>query len=214
MTPEREHKIVVKLIELLLGLFNHRGNNICTDLVGTGVDTTPEGLRDSQSRSTQDQVLLAPAFDQGPLINMEPQEALFSTDEYLRALVDRIDRVFKDPMAAEKESEHDIKPPLTDIDVSRIKETWHRYEKLIPHHSGGFYLPDTLPFSARNTAYSVLQSDMFGIFHSDMKMSRFIVSFDKIPQGQEEQVTLTLTGWEHAHRAPVRHLSSACPEAY
>jgi len=253
LTPTQEFKVCVRLTELLLALFNYRGSLICTDLQGTSVNTRPAPRHQRSPlpppTSTQTPVLLSRPFDEGPLATMPPQRAMTSTTDYLHALANRINRVFNDTSTpgagagaapspsnlAARDTGRPENPPLTDLDVSRIKETWKRLSFLIPYHTGGFYIPGTLSPSARHTAYTVLQSQDFGILHSDMQMSRFIVQFTAAPAppptpvasapdtastapgptpSRERDVTLTLTGWEHAHRAPLWSCARMPPWLY
>jgi len=65
------------------------------------------------------------------------------------------------------------------------------------NHTGGFYIPGTLSSEARRLAYAVLQSRQFGIYHSDMQMSRFIIQIipkekEDNPQDPDPNVILTL----------------------
>jgi hypothetical protein len=235
-------KVCVRLVELLLKLFNYRGSRICTNLEGTGVNNRGASALPAQQQADPQpiygypSVLQSRPFTEGPLSSMDPQEALTSTTDYLVALSHRMDRIFTDPAAnlAARHSSPPGTPPLTDADISRIRDTWHRLGTLIPYHTGGFYIPGTLSTEARRVAYSVLQSKEFGIYHSDMQMSRFIVQIiTKDASGsterkegnpgpstsanantnanmnanmngvQEIDVILTLTGWEHAFRAPL-----------
>jgi hypothetical protein len=141
---------------------------------------------------------------------LDPQAAPTSNTDYLIALSHRMDRIFTNPAATQdaRDTAHPSNPPLTDADILRIRETWRRLGSLIPYHTGGFYIPGTLSSEARHLAYAVLQSREFGIYHSDMQMSRFIIQI--IPKEKEDNpldpdpnVILTLTGWEHAYRAPL-----------
>ncbi|KAI0265795.1 hypothetical protein BC834DRAFT_843290 [Gloeopeniophorella convolvens] len=149
-------------------------------------------------------VLLGPLFDEGPLIRMEPQEALTSTHDYLLALAQRPERIFNGP-----DEDPDARnlgwpdsAPLTDADVAALRATWKRLGYLISYHSGGFYIPGSLSPDARFTAYSVLQSKGFGVRHGDMQMARFVVRWAR-PGDTNSDATLALTGWEHAARAPL-----------
>lgn len=218
LTSYQETKVCVRLVELLLKLFNYRGSRICTDLEGTGVNNRgAASLSSATTQQPQEQiygyppVLQSRPFTQGPLASMDPpQEALTSTTDYLVALSHRMDRIFTDPTAqVDPPSDLDSNEPLTDTDISRIRETWHRLGSLIPYHTGGFYIPGTLSSEARHIAYSVLQSREFGIYHSDMQMSRFIIQIIPKETGggaredPDPNILLTLTGWEHAFRAPL-----------
>lgn len=229
-------KVCVRLVELLLKLFNYRGSRICTNLEGTGVNNRGASVLPAQQQANPQplygypSVLQSRPFTEEPLLTMDPQEALSSTTDYLIALSHRMDRIFTDPVAnlAARHSGPAGTPPLTDEDISRIRETWHRLGTLVRYHTGGFYIPGTLSNEARRTACSVLQSREFGIYHSDMQMSRFIVQVitrdvpssaehkegnagpssstnanQNVNEGQEIDVILTLTGWEHAFRAPL-----------
>lgn len=145
---------------------------------------------------------------------MPPQPALRSNEQYLKALAQRMERIFtklpdgtpSPENLAARDTGWSENPILTDVDVDRIKETWQRLGEVIPHHTGGFYIPGTLSYNARQVAYSILNSNAFGIRHGDMQMSRFIVNFFTVTADDGElveQVTLALTGWEHAYRAPL-----------
>jgi hypothetical protein len=145
-----------------------------------------------------------------------PQGALTSTTDYLVALSQRMEKIFTNPAAtlAARATVHPSNPPLTDADIAHIRETWQRLGSLIPYHTGGFYIPGTLSSDARHIAYTVLQSREFAIYHSDMQMSRFIIQFvpninssahgvNPSSPATDPNILLTLTGWEHAFRAPL-----------
>ena len=101
----QEMKVCVRLVELLLKLFNYRGSRICTDLEGTGVNNrgasalAAQQQMDPQPIYGYPSVLQSRPFREGPLLFMDPQEALTSTTDYLVALSHRMDRVFTDPVA-------------------------------------------------------------------------------------------------------------------
>jgi hypothetical protein len=216
LTSYQETQVCVRLVELLLKLFNYRGSRICTDLEGTGVNTRGASASpDMQQQNPQPidgypPILQSRPFTESPLLLMGPQGAPRTTTDYLVALSQRMDRIFTDPTATltARAAVHPSNPPLSDVDISRIRDTWRRLGLLIPYHTGGFYIPGTLSFEARRMAYAVLQSRVFGIYHSDMQMSRFIIQI--VPREREDNtadpdpnVILTLTGWEHAFRAPL-----------
>ncbi|KAH7930716.1 hypothetical protein BV22DRAFT_1028166 [Leucogyrophana mollusca] len=218
MSHIQEMKVCIRLTELLLNLFNYRGALICTDLQGTGINTRPASvlLQDEQQRQPpigQHPVLLSRPFNEGPLASMPPPCALPNTESYLIALACRIERLFDgtaEPQVADQARDTGFpdNPPLSDTDIAEIRETWGRLRSLIPYHTGGFYIPGSLSFPARQMAYSVLQSRRFGIYHSDMQMERFIVRFLPNKDGSIEEadaeIEMTLcTGWEHAFRAPL-----------
>ncbi|KAJ8515342.1 hypothetical protein ONZ45_g7230 [Pleurotus djamor] len=208
LSTKDQQVVILKVAEILLAMFNHRGGEINTEIQGS-----PRGMQ--QMRATVQEntaLLLAPAFDQGPLVTLPPQRALRSNEEYLRALAARVERVFSSPQASEmaRSAGDGDRPRLSDQDVERIRETWKRMAMLIPFHAGGFYLPSDLPLQASNAARSVLQSPNFGIYHSDMRMSRFMVDIRVYsaptptdPHARVADVVVGLTGWEHAHRAPL-----------
>lgn len=150
----------MKLVELLLKLFNYRGSRISTDLEGVDINTRAASMLPTQLQVDPQPiygfspVLQSPPFKEGPLSLMEPQEALTNTTDYLVALSRRMERIFGDPAGniAARNSGHPPGPPLTDADVSRILDTWHRLGSLIPYHTGGFYIPGTLSSDARHIA--------------------------------------------------------------
>ncbi|KAF9491388.1 hypothetical protein BDN71DRAFT_1452985 [Pleurotus eryngii] len=210
LPSHRRLRIVGKVTEFLLAMFNYRSDVMHTELQGSST-----GGMNTSAITGNREVLLAPAFDQGPLATLPPQSAVGSTEEYLRAVSSRVDRVFASPETnqAARKSNHPDEPPLSDEDVARIRETWKRLARLIPFHIGGFYLPNTLSKEAYEMAQKVLQSPQFGIHHSDMQMSRFIVDFSgplvTYSSGEggatwtEPDVIVGLTGWEHARWAPL-----------
>lgn len=203
LPPARKMKVLYKLVDLHKNMFFYRGQKICTDLKGTNIDTR-------RNVETQPSVLLTPPFSQGPLQDMAPQPAVNTVKDYLYALAHRMDRVFSttstgaptaENLAARKDTMGN--PHLTQTDVDRIKETWRRLATLVPHHSGGFYIPGHLSVEARRLAYGILQSQP-GIRHQSTEMSRYIVQFHPPTAGNpEESLSITLTGWEHAHYAPL-----------
>lgn len=152
-------------------------------------------------------VLLSKPFDQGPLKNMEPQQCTTTTHDYLLALADRIETIFTHSSEAVKTEARDTgwreNALLTDLDIQRVRATWHRLASLIPYHTGGFFLPKNLSPQAYESALSVMQSREFGIVHTDMQMCRYIVRTVTRPNGELEVNSVTLTGWEHAYHAPL-----------
>ncbi|KAF9006526.1 hypothetical protein BDQ17DRAFT_1302895 [Cyathus striatus] len=211
LSPNLQFMVLVRIAETLCSMFNFRGSLICTDLLGTGTDTRP-GAQGEKRPVTHKPVLLAPPFDQGPLNGMPPVPAMKSAEEYLNALANRIDRVFTETSTGEptpenlsgRKSRIPGGPDLTYLEVQRAKDTWSRLASLIPYHIGGFYLPSTLPRRAREAAIDILQSNYFGVKHTDMKMTRFIVDIQpNEPPREGHKINVTLTGWEHAHRAPL-----------
>lgn len=197
--------VLVKIAETLCNMFNFRGSLICTDLLGTEVDTRPPVHGESRLM-TQKPILLLPPLDQGPLLTLPPQAAVETTAEYLDAVIYRIERLFGDDgeptpeNIAARVSKWTGTPNLTYLDIERVRATWKRLATLVPYHTGGFFIPKTLPRKAREVAYSILQSQQHGIRHSKMEMKRFIVNFSAVEEGS---VLVTLTGWEHAYRAPL-----------
>jgi hypothetical protein len=135
---------------------------------------------------------------------MEPQEGLSSTHDYLLALAERPERVFGGPteIPGARDTGWPGVPPLGDAEVAAVRDTWKRLGRLICYHSGGFYIPGSLSPEARYTAYSLLQSEAFGVRHRDMQMTRFVVRWAR-PGDVQSDATLALTGWEHAARAPL-----------
>ncbi|TFK43677.1 hypothetical protein BDQ12DRAFT_675376 [Crucibulum laeve] len=213
LTASQQFMVLVKIAELQCNMFNFRGSHICTDLLGTGVDTRPVMPGETRTTpATTNLTILAAPFDQYPLNTMPAVAAVNTTEAYLKTLGNRIERVFastaqgdptKENLAARK-SRVQGAPDMTYLDVQRARDTWKRLGVLIPHHVGGFYLPSSLPKKARDSALSILKSQQFGIKHPDMQMWRFIVDF--LPSegpNTEQKLTVTLTGWEHAYRAPL-----------
>ncbi|EGO02067.1 hypothetical protein SERLA73DRAFT_177792 [Serpula lacrymans var. lacrymans S7.3] len=201
-------KVCIKLTELLLSMFNLRGSLICTDLQGTDINTRSASAlpQDQQPRRQyQPSVLLSRPFNDHPLDKISPQTGLSTAADYLASLGYRAERIFSSSEFNQvaRDTGYPENPPLSDEDVVLIIETFKRYRSLIPYHTGGFYIPGTLSAPARELAYSVLQSRHFGIYHGDMQMSRFIVRFTEIVDSPDMEVTMTLTGWEHAFRAPL-----------
>jgi len=137
---------------------------------------------------------------------MHPQEAATSTHDYLIALSKRPERVYDSSNTTFTEAGRDTgwpgDPKLTDADIILIRDTWNRLGSLIPYHSGGFYIPGNLSPEARYLAYSVLQSKEFGIRHTDLQMARIILQWVR-PGDDDSDVTLVVTGWEHAYYAPL-----------
>lgn len=213
LTPDEELKVCSKLADLLLKLFNTRGSLICTDLLGTGIDTSvfsailPEG----QQRQNPDKVsplILSRPFNEPPLDTMIPQYALCTNADYLTALCWRIKRLCgstEDIIARARDTGFADNPLLTIEDMVQARETFRRLTIMIPHHIGGFYIPGTLSRAAREEAYSILQNKKFGICHGDMQMDRFLVRFLPNKDGVlRSDVELVLcTGWEHSFRAPL-----------
>ncbi|KAI0065829.1 hypothetical protein BV25DRAFT_1598435 [Artomyces pyxidatus] len=202
LKPRQIMTICARLGELLVKLFNCRSQLLCSE---TNVPDSPPRTP-LESNNYRRPVLLSRPFDEGPLASMEPQEALTSTHDYLLALSKRPERVFASPddpaNTAGRDTGWPDHPPLTDADVVLLRDTWNRLGSLIPYHSGGFYIPGSLSPEARYTAYSVLQSKEYGVRHADMQMRRFVVRWAR-PGDEHSDATLALTGWEHAHRAPL-----------
>lgn len=193
--------VCARLGEILVKLFNCRSPLLCSE---TNVEDSPPHAS-THPGGWRRPVLLSKPFDEGPLATMEPQEALTSTHDYLLALSKRPERVFgstKDIDVSGRDTGWQDHKELSDMDVILLRDTWNRLGSLIPYHSGGFYIPGSLSPEARYTAYSVLQSKEFGIRHTDMQMSRFVVRWAR-PGDEQSDLTLALTGWEHAHRAPL-----------
>lgn len=162
LTSYQEVKVCVKLVELLLKLFNYRGSKICTDLEGIGTSSRGASAIPSQTVTAPPRVyghpptLQSEPFKQGPLSHMPPQEALSNTTDYLLALANRMERIFDDPAASVEarsiNQASDDPAYLTNAGVSHIRETWRRLGTLIPYHTGGFYIPGTLSSDARRVA--------------------------------------------------------------
>ncbi|TFK71766.1 hypothetical protein BDN72DRAFT_408329 [Pluteus cervinus] len=202
------HRVCTEVVRILLMLFNNRGSYICTDLLGTNVNTRPSQPPAPLSRPA---VLLTAPFDQGPLINMAPQPALYSAHQYLEALAGRIFRVFPVTPTGQpilprghpsRQTGSPLKPELTDEDVAKLNGNWTNWQRLVSYHAGGYYVPHHLSAAARQLVIALLTCRQFGIRHRDMRMSRFIVSFHSVGEN-ERHSRVTLTGWEHAHRAPL-----------
>ncbi|KAG1752568.1 uncharacterized protein EDB91DRAFT_1045027 [Suillus paluster] len=216
LTPDEELKICSKLADLLLKLFNNRGSLICTDLLGTGVNTCISSvlLQEGQQRLRPlgvGPLLLSRPFNERPLDIMDPQGALSTNADYLTALCWRVKRLFgnnEDLRAQARDTGFADNPLLTAEDMEQARETFRRLTNLIEYHIGGFYIPETLSRAAREEAYLILQRKNFGICHGDMQMYRFLVRFLPDKNGKlrtpDSDVELVLcTGWEHSFRAPL-----------
>ncbi|KAG2155003.1 uncharacterized protein EDB93DRAFT_1266218 [Suillus bovinus] len=197
LTPDEELKVCSKLADLLLKLFNTRGRLICTDLLGTGIDTSVFSalLQEGQQHQSPDgpsPLILSRPFNEPPLDRMIPQYALSTNADYLTALCWRIARLCgstEDIIARARDTGFADNPLLTIEDMVQARETFRRLASIIPHHIGGFYIPGTLSREAREEAYSILQHRKFGICHGDMQMHHLEL--------------VLCTGWEHAFRAPL-----------
>ena len=200
LEPRQIMTVCARLGELLVKLFNCRSPLLCSE---TDVPDSPPRTPESSAHYRRP-VLLCPPFDEGPLEQMEPQEGLTSTHDYLLALAERPERVFGGPteVPGARDTGWPGVAPLGDGDVAAVRDTWKRLGYLISYHSGGFYIPGSLSPEARFTAYSVLQSKEFGVHHWDMQMARFVVRWAR-PGDVHSDATLALTGWEHATRAPL-----------
>ena len=200
LEPRQIMTVCARLGELLVKLFNCRSPVLCSE---TDVPDSPPRTPESSAHYRRP-VLLCPPFDEGPLEQMEPQEGLTSTHDYLLALAERPERVFGGPtdVPSARDTGWPDVAPLGDADVAAVRDTWKRLGYLISYHSGGFYIPGSLSPEARFTAYSVLQSKEFGVRHWDMQMARFVVRWAR-PGDVHSDATLALTGWEHATRAPL-----------
>ncbi|KAI0306829.1 hypothetical protein B0F90DRAFT_1665211 [Multifurca ochricompacta] len=201
LEPRQIMTICARLGELLVKLFNCRSPLLCSE---TDVPDSPPRTPASSAHYRRP-ILLAPPFDEGPLMHMEPQEALTSTHDYLLALVQRPERIFGGVTEAPA--------PLDEADVAVVRATWKNLGHLISYHSGGFYIPSSLSPEARFTAYSVLQSKEFGVWHWDMQMTRFVVRWAR-PGDVHSDATLALTGWEYAARAPLWSCARMPPWLY
>lgn len=164
--------------------------------------TRREPLGKNHEDFVSSSLLLAPAFDQGPLADMDPVSGTTDVNVYLTSLAQRIDRIFDSPMSVVAGEVPKLgwpgKSQLTLDDVVKIRKTWYNLKKLIPYTSGGWYLPTDLSESARKLALSILKSSNYAIYHSDMRMSRIIV--DMVEDGH---FSLCVYGWEHAYCAPL-----------
>jgi hypothetical protein len=216
LSPEEELKVCGKLADLLLKLFDTRGSLICTDLLGTGINTSVSSalLQEGQERQGPVGVgplLLSRPFNERPLDTLTPQGALSNNADYLTALCWRVERLFINPENIRPEALDTgfaVNPPLTVEDAKQTRQTFRRLASIITHHIGGFYIPGTLSRLAREEAYSILQNRKFGICHGDMQMYRFLVQFLPDKDGNlhspDSEVELVLcTGWEHSFRAPL-----------
>ncbi|KAG1815629.1 uncharacterized protein BJ212DRAFT_1481397 [Suillus subaureus] len=183
--PDEELKVCSKLADLLLKLFNTRGSLICTDLLGTGIDTSVYSalLQEGEQHQNPDgfsPLILSRPFNEPPLDTMIPQYALSTNADYLTALCWRVKRLCggnEDIIARARDTGFADNPLLTIEDMVQARETFRRLTSIIPHHIGGFYIPGTLSRAAREEAYSILQNRKFGICHGDMQMYRFLVRF-------------------------------------
>jgi hypothetical protein len=202
--PQQE-LVCVKLVDILLDLFYARGSHIGTDLKGTYVDTrcdNPEDLDVVSGRTAPgnpESVLMPRALQDEPLSDLQPPPAAPTIEDYLKTLASRVERVFDTDQRSNAKG-RDIgwfrSSPLTDQDIVQAKQTWNRLKNLAAYHKGGFYVPA----HHREEAKAILQKPLFGVYHGDMKMSRFII--DMSPNSTSG-ISLTLaTGWEHAYRAP------------
>ncbi|KAG2152461.1 hypothetical protein BD769DRAFT_40290 [Suillus cothurnatus] len=215
LTPDEELKVCSKLADLLLKLFNTRGSLICTDLLGTGIDTSvfsallQEGEQQPNPHGPSPLILSRP-FNEPPLDTMIPQYALCTNADYLTALCWRVKRLCgsDEIIARARDTGFADNPLLTMEDMVQAKETFRRLTSIVPHHIGGFYIPETLSRPAREEVYSILQNRKFGICHGDMQMYRFLVQFPSNKDGElrtpGSDIELVLcTGWEHSFRAPL-----------
>ncbi|KAG0709852.1 hypothetical protein DFH29DRAFT_886102 [Suillus ampliporus] len=142
---------------------------------------------------------------------MDPQGALSTNADYLTALGWRVKRLFgnnEELRAQARDTGFADNLLLTVEDMGQTRETFRRLTNLIQYHIGGFYIPETLSRAAREEAYSILQSNKFGICHGDMQMYRFLVRFLPDIYGNlrtpDSDIKLVLcTGWEHSFRAPL-----------
>ena len=197
-------------------MFNTRGSLICTNLLGTGINTCVSSvpLREGQQSLPPigtGPLLLSRPFNERPLDTMAPQGALSNNADYLTALCWRVERLFvntENIRAEALDTGFAVNPPLTVEDAQQTRETFRRLTSLITHHIGGFYIPETLSRPAREEAYSILQNKTFGICHGDMQMYRFLVRFLPDAQGNlrspESDIDLVLcTGWEYSFHAPL-----------
>lgn len=216
LTPDEELKVCGKLADLLLKLFNTRGSLICTDLLGTGTNTSvfSAPLQERQQHENPNglsPLILSRPFNEPPLDMMVPQYALSTNAEYLTALCWRVKRLCgssEEIVARARDTGLADNPLLTIEDMVQARETFRRLTSIIPHHIGGFYIPGTLSRAAREEAYSIMQNRKFGICHADMQMYRFLVRFLPNEDGElrapDSDVELVLcTGWEHSFRAPL-----------
>ena len=156
LSPTQLDVVCDRLAELLIKLFTCRAPDISTY---TNVRDSPPRPA-SEAAKFRDPVLLAPPFDEGPLIALPPQEALTSAHDYLIALSQRVDRVFSDERtaAAARNTGWPRTPPLDDRDVLLARDTWTRLGSLVLYHSGGYYVPAHLSAPARQLAFGVLQA--------------------------------------------------------
>ncbi|KAG1755472.1 hypothetical protein EDB19DRAFT_1901692 [Suillus lakei] len=216
LTPDEELKVCNKLVDLLLKLFNNRGSLICTDLMGTKVNTCVSSVLLQEGQQRQEPVgesplILSRPFNEQPLDTMIPQCALSTNADYLAALCWRVKRLCgstEEIITRARDTGFADNPLLTIEDMVQTRETFKRLTSLIQHHIGGFYIPGTLSRAAREEAYSILQNKKFGICHGDMQMYRFLVRFLPNKDGElhapDSDIELVLcTGWEHSFRAPL-----------
>src|SRR5260221_14529530 len=93
LEPRQIMTVCARLGELLVKLFNCRSPLLCSE---TDVADSPPRTPESSAHCRRP-VMLCPPFDEGPLEQMEPQEGLTSTHDYLLALAERPQRIFVGP---------------------------------------------------------------------------------------------------------------------
>ncbi|OBZ76684.1 hypothetical protein A0H81_03937 [Grifola frondosa] len=170
----KQEKIIKKLAEVLLNMFNYRSTCIHTLL--TKADPDSCGTLDRQD------ILMARAFDGGILeLLTEPSKSREKVSDYLEDLVRRTDRVLEhlksDSPVMHVTAGWPWKPHFSAAEIQQIRETWSQY----------------LTSAERAIVLPILQCADTGLLHTDLKMSRIIVRFN----GAEPE--LCITGWEHAH---------------
>lgn len=191
---DREKKMVCEQVaHLLVNTFSFESPSIYTSRWSRS-----DGAKDQKDLDT---FILAPPFNHGPLVDVDPVDGARDVSTYLKLLAERIDRIFDSPTAViqgevAKLGWHN-KDKLTFEDVTKIRRTWYRLKELIPYNAGGCYLPSWLLDDQRTLALSILQNKTFGIRHPELHMSRIIVNT------QANEVSICVYGWEHAFYAPL-----------
>ncbi|KDQ64348.1 hypothetical protein JAAARDRAFT_201700 [Jaapia argillacea MUCL 33604] len=183
--------VVKEMTQLIVDLFNVRSPLICSVLAAPKTIPAPRSSRaKGKTRidppaQVQGPVLLMPAFE----VKRDPQPALSDVASYLFAFVHHM-----------RETHAHRQDGYISAEDAKILDTWDRLGTLIETHLGGSYLPeDRYNRRERNKFISTCREPLFPLLHRDMRMCRFVVE----TKPRTDDVVLTLTGWEHAHYAPV-----------
>ncbi|KAI0796866.1 hypothetical protein C8Q75DRAFT_802540 [Abortiporus biennis] len=193
MTHNQRKVVCKKLSEIMFKMFHTRTNRICTARACLNIDEMKGNVLFDK--------LLHPSFEDINLTSYAAPNAIPTSEEYLNALSHRIDNIF----AARPGCKHlgyPGKPTLTPQDIFETRETWKRMEKLIPYHSGGWYLPNTFSPEATTHALEILQSDKTALFH-ELNMHNIIIDLRGKGSKDEDMKLCIATGWDRAYFAPL-----------